>query len=351
MTPAFSITDIRSHVVEDSLPDQVIKGLKSSPKTLPALLFYSNEGLEHWNHHVSQPDFYPRHQEVEILKHRGDEMARSIAPNSVILDLGSANLEKVVLLLKALEAQGKDVTYFALDISAPQLEVTLNEIPTTEFRHVRFAGLHGTFEDGLRWISETPHICDLPHCVLLLGLTIGNFSRTNAATFLGNIASQALRGASKDQSSIFMSLDSCKVPTQISRAYTSNGVVPFALQSLTYAKTLLCGPMLHNGSDGPLSCNLQPDDWYYHSEWNFVLGRHEASLIPRYRDVHLGSLLQDITVKKEEKIRFGCSYKYDDRERHQLFLDAGVEQDVAWTNEGCDVVIYELKKRSNAGNN
>ncbi|KAG5987947.1 hypothetical protein E4U43_004892 [Claviceps pusilla] len=45
-------------------------------------------------------------------------------------------------------------------------------------------GLHGTFEDGLRWISETPHIYDLPHCVLLLGLTIGNFSRTNVGARL-----------------------------------------------------------------------------------------------------------------------------------------------------------------------
>ncbi|KAG5951672.1 hypothetical protein E4U53_002542 [Claviceps sorghi] len=344
MPPVLPVIDIRSHAFEDSLPDQVVRGLKSNPKTLPALLFYSDEGLDHWDHHACQPEFYPRHQEMKILKQRGNEMARSIAPNSVILDLGSANLEKVLHLLKALEAQEKNVTYFALDLSAPQLQSTLHVIPAAEFRHVRFAGLHGTFEDGLRWLGQSPDIRDLPHCVLLLGLTIGNFSRANAATFLREIARHALRGASRDKSSVLLSLDSCKVPTQISRAYTSEGVVPFALQSLTYAKTLLCHRISRDSGEG-LSCNLRPEDWYYHSEWNFVLGRHEASLIPRGHDVHLGPLLQDVTVRKEEKVRFGCSYKYDGAERDRLFWDAGVKQEMAWTSEGYDIVIYELKMR------
>ncbi|KAG5953678.1 hypothetical protein E4U57_005257 [Claviceps arundinis] len=340
---ALPVIDIRSNRVEDSLPEQIITGLTSQPKTLPPLLFYSNEGLEHWNHHSRQPDFYPRRQEIEILKQGGSDIARSIAPSSVVLDLGSANLEKVGYLLEALEAQEKDVLYFALDISAPQLASTLEEIPSSKFRHVRFAGLHGTFEDGLRWINETPEIRDLPHCVLLLGLTIGNFSRPNAAAFLQNIAKHALTGASKNKSSILLSLDSCKVPTKVTRAYTSDGVVPFALQALTFAKTLLCDGVDNAIDEQVLSCNLRPDDWYYLSEWNFVLGRHEASLIPRFGDVCLGSMLQDIIVKKEEKVRFACSYKYDEKERQKLFVDSGVDQGMMWTNEGCDVAIYELK--------
>nr|UFQ31850.1 dimethylallyltryptophan N-methyltransferase [Claviceps purpurea] len=341
--PALPVIDIRSNHVEDSLPEQIIKGLTSQPKTLPPLLFYSNEGLEHWNHHSRQPDFYPRRQEIEILKQGGNDVARYIAPSSVILDLGSANLEKVGYLLEALEAQEKDVLYFALDISAPQLAATLKEIPSSNFRHVRFAGLHGTFEDGLRWINETPEIRDLPHCVLLLGLTIGNFSRQNAAAFLQNIANHALTGASKNKSSILLSLDSCKVPTKVTRAYTSDGVVPFALQALTYAKTLLCDRIDNGIDEKVLSCNLRPEHWHYLSEWNFALGRHEASLIPRFGDVCLGSMLQNIIVKKEEKVRFACSYKYDEKERQKLFLDSGVDQGMVWTNEGCDVAIYELK--------
>ncbi|KAG6215315.1 hypothetical protein E4U26_008561 [Claviceps purpurea] len=220
---------------------------------------------------------------------------------------------------------------------------TLKEIPSSNFRHVRFAGLYGTFEDGLHWINETPEIRDLPHCVLLVGFTIGNPSRQSAAAFLQNIANHVLTGASKNQSSISLSLDSCKVPTKVTRAYTSDGVVPFALQALTYAKTLLCDRVDNGIGKTALSCNLRPDDWHCLSEWNFALGRHEASLIPRFEDVCLGSMLQDIVVKKDEKVRFACSYKYDAKERQKLFLDSGVDQGMVWTNEGCDVAIYELK--------
>lgn len=34
-------------------------------------------------------------------------------------------------------------------------------------------GFHGTFDDGLRWIKETPDVCYLPHCVLLLAISCG----------------------------------------------------------------------------------------------------------------------------------------------------------------------------------
>nr|AET79195.1 dimethylallyltryptophan N-methyltransferase [Claviceps paspali] len=344
MKKTASVTDIRSSRAEDSLPDQVIKGLKSDPKTLPALLFYSDEGLGHWNHHASQPDFYPRRQEIDILKQRGDEMAGSIAANSVVVDLGSANLEKVTHLLKAVEAQEKPVDYFALDVAAPQLTSTLEAmIATTRFRHVGLGGLHGTFDDGLRWLEDTPTIEDRPRCVLLLGLTIGNFSRRNAAAFLRSIANHALRGPAAESSSILVSIDSCKMPTQILRAYTSEGVVPFALQSLTCARRLLLGRGDDDDDAALLSRHLNPDDWYYHSEWNFVLGRHEASLIPRSRDLPLGPLLDNVTVQRDEKVRFGCSYKYDESERETLFSDAGLRCEAVWTNQGCHVAIYQLK--------
>ena len=77
-------------IVEASIPDQVVDGLTKSPKTLPALLFYSTEGIQHWNQHSHYPDFYPRSEEIQILKKQASEMAASIADNSIVVDLGSA---------------------------------------------------------------------------------------------------------------------------------------------------------------------------------------------------------------------------------------------------------------------
>ena len=84
------IIDIRQVKFESSIPDQVAEGLTKDPKTLPALLFYSNEGIQHWNRHSHAPDFYPRREELKILKNEAANMAASIANKSVIVDLGSA---------------------------------------------------------------------------------------------------------------------------------------------------------------------------------------------------------------------------------------------------------------------
>ncbi|KAE8351822.1 histidine-specific methyltransferase [Aspergillus coremiiformis] len=336
-----TIIDIRRSQFEGSIHQQVIDGLTKEPKTLPALLFYSTEGLQHWNRHAHEPEFYPRREEIRILQEKAHEMASTIADHSVVVDMGSASLDKVIHLLHALEAQRKQITYYALDLSAAELASTLQAIPTEDFHHVRVAALHGTFDDGLSWLQETPAIRDLPHCMLLFGLTIGNYSRPNAAAFLRQISEHALTGNAVRSSSILVTIDRCKLPTKILRAYTCDGVVPFALAALQYGNRLL------RNSEG--SAVFNPEDWYFHSEWNYVLGRHEASLIPRGQDIELGPPLEGVRVRREEKVRFGSSYKYDQQEREALFAAAGLKNTQFWEVEGCDVAFYELKTLDESG--
>lgn len=242
-------------------------------------------------------------------------------------------------MLEALEAAKKNITFYALDLDSSELQSILNAVPTEKFEYVRFGALHGTFEDGVQWLKDTPGVRDLPHCLLLLGLTVGNFSRPNAAKFLHDMSLGAL-SSSPAHSSILLSLDSCKTPTKVLRAYTAEGVVPFALESLTYGNTLFD----RGGGGDPV---FEVDDWDFLSEWNYVLGRHEACLITKGREVKLGSPLDHIVVKKHEKIRFGCSYKYDASERKELFGLAGLNNVDEWSVEGCDVAFYQLKLRPN----
>jgi 4-dimethylallyltryptophan N-methyltransferase len=256
-------------------------------------------------------------------------------------------LEKVILLLEALEFQKKNIAYYALDLSAEELASTIQAIPTQKFEHVHFSALHGTFEDGLLWLKETPGVCDLPHCILLFGLTIGNFSRENAALFLRNITAydrtRIKEGSEENQprTSIILTMDSCKAPTKISRAYTSEGVVPFALTALKYGNTLLEKGRQVKGEK--MSNVFNTDEWYFLSHWNYILGRHEASLIPRSKDIQLGAPLDRIVVRKEENIRFGCSYKYDQAEREALFAAARLENVAVWMDDSCDVAFYKLQ--------
>jgi uncharacterized SAM-dependent methyltransferase len=81
-----------------------------------------------------------------------------------------SNLRKVSILLKALEAAGKEIDYYALDLSLTELRRTLDDVPA--LHHVRCHGLHGTYDDGLAWL-KCSGIASRPKCIMSLGSSIG----------------------------------------------------------------------------------------------------------------------------------------------------------------------------------
>ncbi|CAG8227393.1 unnamed protein product [Penicillium olsonii] len=328
-----SIIDIRRTRHENTIPNMVIEGLTQTPKTFPALLFYSSEGIEHWINHSHAADFYPRAEELRILEAEAASIAASIASHSVVVDLGSASAEKIVHILKAVEAQQKHIQFYALDLSDSALLSTIQEIQPEQFHYVQIAALYGTFDDGFHWLQNAPQARGHPHCLLMLGLTIGNYSRANAAKFIRTMAREGLAASCK-QSSIILTIDSCKDENKVLRAYRADGVVPFAMASLPYANRLF-------------GCQekrvFREEDWEFDSFWNRSLGRHEASLVMRSSDTKLGSPLDMISMKKGEKVRFGCSHKYDKREREELIQSAGLKEVTSWSSSGCDVGFYQLK--------
>jgi L-histidine Nalpha-methyltransferase / hercynylcysteine S-oxide synthase len=78
------------------------------------------------------------------------------------------------MLLDALEAAGKEIDYYALDLSLTELERTLAAVP--RYQYVRCRGLHGTYDDGLAWLKSIG-IASRPKCILSLGSSIGRMTR------------------------------------------------------------------------------------------------------------------------------------------------------------------------------
>lgn len=80
------------------------------------------------------------------------------------------NLRKVNLLLQALDKAGKDIDYYALDLSREELERTLAQVPS--YNHVKCHGLLGTYDDGRDWL-KTAENTSRQKCILHLGSSIG----------------------------------------------------------------------------------------------------------------------------------------------------------------------------------
>lgn len=74
------------------------------------------------------------------------------------------------LLLRAFERSGKNVEYYALDLSRRELERTLAQLP--QYEHVTCHGLLGTYEDGREWL-KTPSVLCRQKCIISLGASIG----------------------------------------------------------------------------------------------------------------------------------------------------------------------------------
>jgi L-histidine Nalpha-methyltransferase / hercynylcysteine S-oxide synthase len=206
-------------------------------------------------------------------------------------------------LLREFENSGKDVVYYALDLSLLELRRTFSEISAKSYKHVQFCGLHGTYQDAQAWL-QNPSNRKRPTCVLSMGSSLGNFNRPEAAEFLAGFV--VLLGPSD---SMLIGLDGCKDKDKISKAYNdSMGVtIRFYLNGLSHANTVL-------GYDA-----FKAGEWEVITTYNGALGCHQSFYAPT-KDI----TIDGIGLYKGERILFEEAFKYDSGEREQLWRNAGL---------------------------
>lgn len=214
-----------------------------------------------------------------------------------------SNLRKVNILLQALERAQKEIDYFALDLSYPELERTFAEVNTSKFKYVKFNGFHGTYDDGLAWLSQIQHK-DRVNCVISLGSSMGNFGRDEAAQFLHSF-SRALRPADL----VIIGLDGTTDKDRIFPAYNdSQGVTEqFYRNGLDHANGVL-GYKAFNQSD-----------WAVLGEYVEAENKHLASYVA-LKDVEIDSVL----IKEGEKIPFEHAHKYTVEQSDSLWHDSAL---------------------------
>lgn len=220
-----------------------------------------------------------------------------------LLTRSSSNLRKVEILLKECERAGKRVDYYALDLSLVELKRTFAEVSPDSFNYVGFHGLHGTYDDALVWLKN-PENRTRPTVVLSMGSSIGNFTRSGAAGFLGGYSK--LLGPSDF---MLIGLDACKDPERVFKAYNdSEGVTrQFYENGLTHANRVL-------GYEA-----FKSDEWEVVTGFNSDHGCHQACYSP-----NVDVTINGITIPKGEKLLFEEAFKYGREERDELFRNASL---------------------------
>ncbi|KAF7869743.1 hypothetical protein EAF04_004527 [Stromatinia cepivora] len=325
----FNIIDIRHDGAEIELKDEILASLrpKSGLKSLPTLLLYNERGLQIYEEITYLSEYYLTNAEIDVLESSAESIATNIPSNSMVVELGSGNLRKVSILLRALDAAGKSVDYYALDLSLKELERTLEQVP--EFKHVKCHGLHGTYDDGLAWL-KLPENSSRPKCVLSMGSSIGNFQRHDASSFLKSFAEVL------SPSDMFLiAIDATSNPEKIYHAYNDEKGVThrFILNGLVQANEIL-GENVFDVAD-----------WTVIGEYVYDMqgGRHQAFYSPSC-DI----TIQDVLVKAGERVKIEVSLKYSSEETAKLLKDAGMREAQKWSASTADYNIHLLRKKTMA---
>ncbi|KAK5732155.1 hypothetical protein LTR17_010732 [Elasticomyces elasticus] len=329
------IIDIRDGGELLRLADSIRSGLQAPPgsRTLPSLLLWNEKGLKHFEAVTYTSDYYLTNAEISVLEAHSAEIAEQMQDGSILLELGSGNLRKVGILLKAIDAAGKHVDYYALDLDRSELERTLSQLGPRQFKHVRCHGLFGTYDDGRAWLSKAQH-AKRPKCVLSLGSTIGSMSRDEAARFWSDWARMLRVGGG--EASIILGIDGSKDGDKVFRAYNDRdgankrfieNAIPQANKQLGYEA-------------------FKPDEWRQQGEWNAAEGKHDQYLVPS-KDV----CFEDVRIAEGERVYIVTSVKYDDKEKARLVRASGLTEVERYTNDDGSYACFSAARiRSSTAN-
>lgn len=219
------------------------------------------------------------------------------------------------ILLQAIDRAGKDIEYYAVDLSLPELKRTFAEIPTAGYQHVQCFGLHGTYEHALEWLKSA-HIREKPKTILWLGSSLGNFERHEVPSFLAGF-----RDAIQPGDSMLIGIDSCKDAERVYHAYNDREGVThdFILNGLEHANRVMGENVFNHG------------EWEAIGEYDQKTGRHHAFVSP-LKDI----VIDGVSIPKGERIRIEESYKYSRDEIVHLWEGSGLISNAVWANNGGD---------------
>jgi EasF-like predicted methyltransferase len=225
-------------------------------------------------------------------------------------------LRKVNILLQAIDRAGKEVEYYAVDLSLPELERTFAEIPTAGYKHVKCFGLYGTYDHALEWL-QAPPVRGKPKTILWLGSSLGNFKRSELPPFLAGF-----RDALQVGDTMLIGIDSCKDPERVYHAYNDREGIThdFILNGLKHANRIL-----------GQGTTFDPEKWKVIGEYDAAAGRHHAFVSP-VEDV----VVDGVLIRRGERVRIEESYKYSENEIDRLWEDSEMAASTIWANSKGD---------------
>ncbi len=282
-----------------------LAGLTSDPKTLPAMLFYDDEGCRLFYEITRLPEYYLTRTETALLH----SIASSVVPDGfrdgVLIEFGGSDESKARILLD--RADKPFNTYVSIDVAAPALSAMQDRLGRTH-PDLNVVPVAADFMQNL----VLPPLGG-PRMGFFPGSTIGNLDPAAATKFLAS--ARTVLGA---DSWFLLGADLRKSPALLLPAYNDSAGVTAA-----FNLNLLQRLNREAGADFDIGA------FHHEAVWNDPESRIEMHLFSdRDQTVQLGG--RSLSFREGETIHTENSYKHTPERLVEIARNAGWETRKVW---------------------
>jgi L-histidine Nalpha-methyltransferase len=316
-----------ARTIDRVLVDVALSGLSRPQKTLPAKLFYDEEGCRLFYQITELPEYYLTRTERALLPEVAPQVLDTIPAGSVLVEYGASDEGKAEFLLTggARESADAIAAYVPIDVAMPALLQMRDRLVLS---HPRLAvhPIAGDFMDPVRLPAS---VADMPRLGFFPGSTIGNLDPGEASRFLA--LARATLGA---RSRFLVGADLHKDPSLLLPAYDESAGVTAA-----FNRNILVRLNREAGAD------FDVDAFVHRAVWNDEESRIEMHLVSR-RDQAVHVAGQQIRFERGETIHTENSYKHTPERFTAMAADGGWLCRTMWTDPARLFALYLLEPRT-----
>jgi len=312
------------HSPDPQFRADVLAGLASRPRAIPARWFYDRRGSELFEAITALPEYYPTRTEVTILERACQEVAALVGGGRAVVEFGSGSSAKTPVLLRAVAPSA----YLPVDISGDFLRESAAAVAAA-FPGLTVVPIEADFTRPLvlgNALQGQGALGFFP------GSTIGNLAPAAACDLL-----RAMRGSLGLGAALLIGMDRVKDEGVLVRAYDDAAGVTaaFNLNLLTRINRELAG-------------TIPVDRFRHRARWNDGASRIEMHL-ETVADVRFTVDGEPFAMDAGETIHTENSHKYGRRDARVLLAAGGWTTVAEWTDADGLFAVYLAEARAEAG--
>ena len=295
----------------DPVMAEIVAGLSSRQKTLPAKLFYDEAGCALFNRITQLAEYYVTRAEMALLDRHASEIAGHAPDGAALVEYGASDEAKGARLLDAGTARFS--AYVPIDIASAALRDIAGRMQAS---HPGLAVIP-IAADFLQPLALPAAVGSRPATGFFPGSTIGNFRPPMVVRFLRHVRTTL---SATDAPVFVIGTDLRKDPSRLIPAYDDPGGVTAAFNRniLRHVNRLA-------------AADFDPDAFAHRAIWNAHEGRIEMHLQSRTaQTVRLAG--DTIRFAAGESIHTEDSYKHTRESFLALAGEAGWRSGGFWTD-------------------